>query len=127
MTEEEIDKKLEQFSGAMCELDEVNQEKVGRLLMKPEDEDIDANDQTFWKVLQIKGGMIFVLIMSVMQLSLKFFDYHQTRLSQEFALIDMHNERYASFVRTLYGMAVGRIVFDMTKDYIIDKRNHKIG
>ena len=44
MTEEEIDKKLEQFSGAMCELDEVNQEKVGRLLMKPEDEDIDAND-----------------------------------------------------------------------------------
>ena len=44
MTEEEIDKKLEQFAGAMGELDEATQEKVGRLLMKPEDEDIDAND-----------------------------------------------------------------------------------
>ena len=44
MTEEEIEKKLEQFAGAMGELDEATQEKVGRLLMKPEDEDIDAND-----------------------------------------------------------------------------------
>ena len=60
----------------MGELDEATQEKVGRLLMKPEDEDIDANDQTFWKVLNIKGGIIFVLIMSIMQLSLKFVDYH---------------------------------------------------
>ena len=57
--------------------------------MKPEDEDIDANDQTFWKVLNIKGGIIFVLIMSIMQLSLKFVDYHQTRLNQEFATIDL--------------------------------------
>ena len=76
MTEEEVDKKLKQFGGAMGELDEATQEKVGRLLMKPEDEDIDANDDTFKKVLQIKGGIIFVLIMSVMQLSLKFVDYH---------------------------------------------------
>ena len=44
LTEEQIDKKLEQFAGAMGELDEATQEKVGRLLMKPEDEDIDAND-----------------------------------------------------------------------------------
>lgn len=73
----------------MGELDEATQEKVGRLLMKPEDEDIDANDQTFWKVLNIKGGIIFVLIMSIMQISLKFFDYHQTRLNQEFATIDL--------------------------------------
>ena len=73
----------------MGELDEATQEKVGRLLMKPEDEDIDANDQTFWKVLNIKGGIIFVLIMSIMQLSLKFVDYHQTRLNQEFATIDL--------------------------------------
>ena len=79
------------------------------------------------KVLQIKGGMIFVIIMSIMQLSLKFVDYHQTRLDHEFATIDINNERYGSFVRTLYLMAVGRILFDMVKDYIIDRRNHEIG
>ena len=127
MTEEQLDKKIEQFAGALGELDEATQEKVGRLLMKPEEEDIDANDQTFMKVLQIKGGMIFVIIMSIMQLSLKFVDYHQTRLDHEFATIDINNERYGSFVRTLYLMAVGRILFDMVKDYIIDRRNHEIG
>ena len=77
--------------------------------------------------MQIKGGIIFVLIMSIMQISLKFFDYHQTRLNQEFAMIDLHNERYSSFVQTLYLMAVGRILFDMVKDYVIDRRNQKIG
>ena len=44
MTEEQLDKKIEQFAGALGELDEATQEKVGRLLMKPEEEDIDAND-----------------------------------------------------------------------------------
>ena len=75
MTEEELDAKLKAFGGAMGELDDQTQEKVGKLLVKEEDEDIDANDETWNKILQIKGGYSSMIFIIVMVLCRKFVDY----------------------------------------------------
>ena len=129
MTEEELDAKLKAFAGAMGELDSQTQEKVGKLLVKEEDEDIDANDETWNKILQIKGGYFSMILICGMVLSRKFVDYYNERLNQEFALIDpiADSEAYSSFVLKLFLVSLGLIAFANVKDTMMRRRNKKIG
>ena len=129
MTEEELDAKLKAFAGAMGELDSQTQEKVGKLLVKEEDEDIDANDETWNKILQIKGGYFSMIFICGMVLCRKFVDYYNERLNQEFALVDPieDGEAYTSFVIKLFLVSLGLIAFANVKDTMMRRRNKKIG
>ena len=129
MNEEELDAKLKAFAGAMGELDHKTQEKVGKLLVKEEDEDIDANDETWNKILQIKGGYSSMIFICAMVLCRKFVDYYNERLNQEFALIDpiTDSEAYSSFVVKLFLVSLGLIAFANVKDTLMRRRNKKIG
>jgi hypothetical protein len=56
LTEEDCDEKLEEFRGINREVDEDTNAIVGKLLKSEEDEDVNADDETYKKLAALVGG-----------------------------------------------------------------------
>ena len=62
LNEEQIDKKLEEFRGVNREVDEATNKIVGKLMQNEEDENVDADKDTYTKLWALIGGPIPVIL-----------------------------------------------------------------
>lgn len=89
LTEEECDEKLEEFRGIIeKEIDGNTSAVIGKLLKSEEEEDIDADDETYTKLAALIGGPIPIVLFISYALFQKFWDNHCERVSAEYAAID---------------------------------------
>lgn len=62
MSDGEIDDKLIAFRGPISTVDEATNKQLGKILINLEDEDVDPDHETYWKLLALAGGIIPVII-----------------------------------------------------------------
>ena len=62
MSEQEIDQKLKDFRGILKEMDVDQEKQLGQLMLKPEDEDINPDSETYSRLLELTGGKLSFLL-----------------------------------------------------------------
>ena len=62
MTEEDLDKKLEDFRGVSKEIDQKTSKTVGKLFVEDENSQVSADNSTYRKLFALVGGPVPVVI-----------------------------------------------------------------
>ena len=103
LTEEECDEKLEEFRGIIeKEIDGNTSAVIGKLLKSEEEEDIDADDETYSKLAALVGGPIPIVLFLGYALFQKFWDNYCERVSAEYAAIDPEKQAdaHSAYMKT---------------------------
>ena len=85
MSDLEIAAKLKSLSGVIRGLDKQTEEVVGKLLISEQDENVDADKETFNKLYSMVGGALTFTVLAITTTVFKCFDVYHENVTQEWS------------------------------------------
>ena len=130
LTEEECDEKLEEFRGIIeKEIDGNTSAVIGKLLKSEEEEDIDADDETYSKLAALVGGPIPIVLFLGYALFQKFWDNYCERVSAEYAAIDPEKQAdaHSAYMKTAAIATTVTVVLGNFRNLVVKRHERHMG
>ena len=129
MSDQEIAAKLKSLSGAVRGLDKQTEEVVGKLLISEQDENVDADQETFNKLYTMVGGALTFTVLGATTMVFKYFDVYHETVTQEWsnATPEDQQNHYSWYMSRMAIIGVLQMVLHKIRHILFDRFKRSIG